>query len=426
MKPREGYLFGKGATMWGFSLFVAMMVFDFADRMIMASLLPLIKAEWQINDAQAGLLNSVLFVGMVIFSFPASLAIDRWSRVKTAALMGAFWSFASGAGAFALNLAQLASSRAAVGCAQAGYSPAAAAWIMAAFPKRRVQLALGTFSAGQPIGMAVGVALGGYIASRYGWRHALGIMAIPGFVVAALLYRARDYRTLTDIRSNSLDSAAPPSLVAGLSAIFKTSSLRWVYLHGAMMTMQLASVIYFLPTFLFREHHTPIQTASYMTSAALMIGVVGAPLGGWFIDLWTTRYAAAKIVFPLLTGVIATALLVLAFSFDAGMMWRYTGVLGAIFMITGGSSGPFAISQELVHPGIRALSMTCYALGSHVLGSVPGPALTGLISDHSDLKFALLCVAAFSGLAATIALYVAKRHYLNDLAKAEPAAAVVA
>lgn len=419
MTPEDGYLFGKRATLWAFSLFVAMMVLDFADRMIMASLLPLIKAEWQINDAQAGLLNSVLFIGMVIFSFPASIAIDRWSRVRTAALMGAFWSFASGAGAFAQNLAQLTVTRAGVGCAQAGYSPAAAAWIMAAFPKRRVQFALGTFSAGQPIGMAVGVALGGYIASRYGWRHALGIMALPGFVIAVLLYRARDYRSLDEITHADTTLAPPPAFFTALAAIFRTPTLRWVYLHGAMMTMQMASVIYFLPSYLLREHQVPIQTASYMTSAALMMGVVGAPLGGWLIDLWATRYEQAKIVFPLLTISASTALFVIAFSVGGSLTLQYACVLGAVLMITGGSSGPFAISQELVHPGIRALSMTCYALGSHVLGSVPGPALTGLISDRSNLAFALLCICAASGALAALSLYLGKRHYLQELHNAE-------
>jgi len=37
----------------------------------------------------------------------------------------------------------------------------------AAFPKRRRQLALGLFSSAQPIGMALGVALGGYVATHW-------------------------------------------------------------------------------------------------------------------------------------------------------------------------------------------------------------------------------------------------------------------
>ena len=412
---KDGYLFGKRTTMWGFSLFVAMMILDFADRMIMAALVPQIKVEWQISDAQAGLLNSALFVGMMIFSFPMAFAIDRWSRVKTASLMGAFWSFASGAGAFAQNFSRLAVSRAAVGCAQAGYSPAAAAWIMAAFPKRRVQLALGTFSAGQPIGMALGVALGGYIASHYGWRHALGIMAIPGFVVAVLLYRARDYKTPTVIKHDHKDFVLPPTMRASIVAIFRTPTLPWIYLYGAMMVMQMASVTYFLPTFLSSMHHVPLQSASYLTSSVLMIGVIGSPLGGWLIDLWTTRYGAAKVVFPLLTALVGTTLYAIAFGLTDNMLLQYGCVLGAVFMTTSGASGPFAVSQELVHPGIRALSMTCYALASHLLGSMPGPALTGLISDHTSLKFALLCAAVFSGLVSMLALCCAKRHYLNDL-----------
>lgn len=409
------FLFSKGTTIRVFSLFFVMMILDFADRMIVASLLPSIKAEWNITDAQAGLLNSALFVGMVIFSIPASIAIDRWSRVKTAALMGALWSFASGAGAFALTLSQLAMSRAAVGVAQAGYTPAAAAWIMAAFPKRRVQLALGTFSAGQPIGMALGVALGGYITSHYGWRHALGIMAIPGFFVAILLYRARDYKNPV-LPAAGQPGAVPPATVrASLARIFKTPTLPWIYVNSAMVLMQMASVAYFLPSFLTRFHGVELQTASYMTGSAVLMGIIGAPLGGWISDLWTTRYREAKVVFAMITATLSTLFFGIAFGLATDLMVQYGLVLGAVFMITAGASGPLAVSQELVHPGIRALSMTCNALAGHLLGSVPGPLLTGIISDHTDLKFALLCAAMFSGTVAVLSLYLAKRNYLRDL-----------
>ena len=413
--PRGEYLFGKRTTMRVFSLFFLMMILDFADRMIVAALLPLIKVEWQISDAQAGLLSSALFIGMVLFSVPASLAIDRWSRVKTASLMGAFWSFASGAGAFAQNIGQLAASRAFVGVGEAGYTPAAAAWIMAAFPKRRQQFALGSFSAGQPIGMAVGVAVGGYIASHYGWRHALGIMAIPGFVVAVFLYRARDYKNPTAIKQGQPGAVLPQTVRASLATIFKTPTLPWIYVNSAMVVMQMASVAYFLPTFLTRMHDVPLQTASYMTSGAVMMGIVGAPLGGWLIDLWSTRYREAKIMFPLLAALVSTLLYVIAFGLTDNMGLQYACILGAVFMVTSGASGPLAVSQELVHPGIRALSMTCNALAAHLLGSVPGPVLTGLISDHTNLQFALLCAAMFSGTVAVFSLYQAKRHYVKDL-----------
>ena len=185
--PANDYLFGRRRTVQTFSLLCLLMVFDFADRMILAALIPSIKAEWQITDATAGMLSSILTLGMVLCAFPASIAIERWSRVKTASIMGVVWSLASAAGGLAGSVTQLAASRALVGAGEAGYAPVSYTWISAAFPKRRRQLALGLFSSAQPIGMALGVALGGYVATHYGWRHALGIMALPGLLIAVWL-----------------------------------------------------------------------------------------------------------------------------------------------------------------------------------------------------------------------------------------------
>lgn len=50
----QDYLFGRKATVWVFALLCLLMIFDFADRMIIASLLPYIQRDWAINDAQAG------------------------------------------------------------------------------------------------------------------------------------------------------------------------------------------------------------------------------------------------------------------------------------------------------------------------------------------------------------------------------------
>lgn len=195
-QPALDYLFGRKVTAKVFFLLCLLMVFDFADRMIIASILPYIQKDWGISDAQAGLLSSILTLGMVLFAFPVSMLIERYGRIKVASLMGIFWGIASALGAFSSSLSQLATTRLFVGIGEAAYAPASYSWISTAFPRRRLQLALGIFSASQPIGMAVGIAFGGYVAQHYGWRHSLGLLAIPGIVVAFLLYRGRDYQSV--------------------------------------------------------------------------------------------------------------------------------------------------------------------------------------------------------------------------------------
>ncbi|MFL9710706.1 MFS transporter [Methylobacillus sp. Pita1] len=416
----DRYLFGKQGTLWVFSLLCLLMVFDFADRLIIAGLLPYIKAEWGLSDAQSGLLSSLLTLGMVLFAFPVSIALDRWSRIKTASLMGVFWGVASASGAFAQNFGQLAASRALVGAGEAAYAPASYAWISAAFPRRRLQLALGVFSASQPIGMALGIALGGFIAAHYGWRHALGLMAIPGILVAIALYRCRDYRNIQP-ETSSADQQKPGHwqvIRHNWSRIVRTPSLLLAYLSSAMATLQWVPVVFFLPTYLNRIHGIPLQQASLMTSGLLMIGVVAIPLGGWIMDTLTRRHRHAKIYFSTIAFALSAVLYGIAFGIAHDAQTQYLLIILASFSAAVSASGPLSMTQELAHPSGRALSGTTSVMTLHLLGSVPGPYLAGLLSDHYGLGQALFILPVISGTLAVILLAFASRHYPHDLGKA--------
>ena len=415
-KPSGDYLFGRHGTFVTFGLLTVLMVFDFADRMILAALLPAIKTEWQITDTTAGLLSSVLTLGMVLFAFPAAIAIDRWSRVKSASVMGVIWSLASAAGALAQNVGQLLLTRGLVGVGEAGYAPAAYTWISAAFPKRRRQLALGLFSSAQPIGMAIGVAAGGYIATHYGWKHALGIIALPGLLVALALYKGRDYKNLRPVVATSHTAKLSPAK-GHAKVILGTPSLLLAYLSAGLGTLQWVPVVFFLPTWLNREHGVAVQSASLMTSGVMLLAIFSVPMGGWLMDHWNHRDDRAKVIWPILAGTTNTALLTLAFTVVDDITLRYTLILIGFFIGASGGTGALAMTQELVHPAMRAFSGTCSVVTIHLIGSVPGPFIAGLLSDRYGLTNALLTLIIVAGIGQATALLFALRHYRRDLSR---------
>jgi hypothetical protein len=44
--PPEGYLFSKGYTFYVFGLLFLLYFFDYADRLVVVSLFPFLKADW--------------------------------------------------------------------------------------------------------------------------------------------------------------------------------------------------------------------------------------------------------------------------------------------------------------------------------------------------------------------------------------------
>jgi len=98
-----------------FWLLFGLYMFDYMDRMIIVSLFPYLQQDMGLTDAQCGLLMSSVYWSILIFSFPISILVDRWSRTKSISMMAAFWSMATLACAFTKNFSQLLITRTAIG-----------------------------------------------------------------------------------------------------------------------------------------------------------------------------------------------------------------------------------------------------------------------------------------------------------------------
>src|SRR5215467_5631798 len=119
--PADGYLFGRGAAWFAYLMTIGLMVFDYIDRQIIASMFPFLKADWMLTDAQLGALVSVVSVTVALFGIPVAWIADRFSRVKSIVVMAVTWSLATIACMFSQNYLQLLIARSVVGAGEAGY-----------------------------------------------------------------------------------------------------------------------------------------------------------------------------------------------------------------------------------------------------------------------------------------------------------------
>ena len=168
-----------GSAYYAFTLLFLLYLFDYMDRMVVVSLFPFLKQDWGVSDTQCGLLVSAVYWSILVLTLPVSIIIDRWSRKKCIGTMALLWSAATLACAFTRNFTQLFIARTAIGVGEAGYAPGGTAMISALFPREKRAKMLGIWNASIPLGSALGIALGGYIAEHFGWRHAFGIVALP-------------------------------------------------------------------------------------------------------------------------------------------------------------------------------------------------------------------------------------------------------
>jgi MFS family permease len=428
-QPPQGYLFSKRYTYYVFGLLCLLMLFDFADRMIVSSLFPFLKQEWGITDTQCGSLVSAVYWAMFIFAVPVSILVDRWSRRKATALMATIWSGASAACALATGYWPLLTYRTAIGIGEAAYAPAGMAMISALFPAGIRSAMIGVFNAFIPIGMAIGMMLGGYIATHWGWRHAFGIVALPGLIVSILFFFVREYKTVALEQTVAAPAAAQATGAekrkmgtgAVLREFFTKPSLIACYLGFAAMSFQYVSTITFMPSYFTRIQGMPLQKATMLTSSVLLLSLIANPLGGWLADRWLKTNIRARMHFPAMCYIGSGLLGIAAYSVFSAGAGQLVAMLGSTFLLAAAGAGPIAVTQDVVHPGLRAMS---YAFGitfQHMLGSAPGPLVTGMLSDKFGLATAMTLVSGV-GILSALFLFIGSFYYKRDLDKVEKVA----
>jgi MFS family permease len=415
----NGFLLSKGYSIYIFALLFLLYMFDYVDRMVIVSLFPYLKTDWGLSDTQCGLLVSVVYWSIVVLSVPASIIVDRWSRKKSIGIMALIWSFATASCAFTRSFGQLFVARTVVGVGEAGYAPGGTAMIAALFPERMRSMMVGFWTAALPLGSALGIMVGGFIAARYGWRHAFGIVALPGLVISILFFFIKDYKTVALDRK--ADGEVKPKDIMKWSGhvrqFMRTPSLILTYIAFSGSMFLTAAFISWLPTFFNRVEHLPMQQASFKGSLVMLCAIIGFPLGGFIVDRWRERRVNARLLFPAISALVTAVIFFVGFYFLTGnarfIMLLLGGVAASAF-----SPAAIAVTQDVVHPGLRATSYSFCVITQNLLGSSMGPLFVGIVSDMYDITTALMIVPIFS-VAASVIFFIASFYYERDMSRVE-------
>jgi len=221
-------------------------MFDYIDRVVVTSMFVYIERDWGITHTQSGMLVSAVYWSIVLLTFPVSIIVDRWSRRKTIGVMAVLWSIATALCALTGNFTQLLFTRILIGIGEAGYAPGGTAIIAGLYPQDKRARFIGLWNASIPLGTAIGIALGGIIAAHWGWKHAFGIVALPGFIVAILFFFIKDYKTIDLSQTSKHNSRKKMSTGELFGEFIRKPSLILTYFGIAAVVFVTTSMITWL------------------------------------------------------------------------------------------------------------------------------------------------------------------------------------
>jgi ACS family hexuronate transporter-like MFS transporter len=167
------------------SIFALSTAINYLDRQTLATVAPLLQAEFRLSNEQYGLILSAFSVTYAASAVFAGMLIDRMGLDRAIGLAVGLWSCTGIATGFTRGLGGLVGCRAALGITEAAGIPAAGKAIHQYLKPSERALGNAVNQAGVSVGAALAPPVATWLAVRSGWRSAfvaagaLGLIWIP-------------------------------------------------------------------------------------------------------------------------------------------------------------------------------------------------------------------------------------------------------
>lgn len=275
----------------GLVLFLTWLFFGmyYMNRFNYSPMIPLLKADLNISNAEAGWLMALFFIPYAFFQLPSGYLADRFGPRKIitgGALISIAGNliFSQGSTFMVLSLGQCVN-----GFGQAMGWTSALKLIVSWFPRSRRATAIGLFATCVTGGSSAGIRLSGYLGDHFGWQSAF--MVPPAMMAAVLLIFwifVKDHpaeKGLSGFEDEvELEKMIDNDPRSRLMVVLSNRVLWTVALvYFCFVYVQFGCLVW-IPSFLQESYAMTVNRASTITALVLLPGVFASPIAGFVSD----------------------------------------------------------------------------------------------------------------------------------------------
>ncbi len=392
------------------TLLIAINLFNYIDRYVLAAVEPQIQEELFPNaaaggsvKAQMGMLSTAFLVTYMLAAPIFGVLAHRVSRWWLIGLGVILWSLASGAsgwhwgGTLAFEYWALFATRCFVGIGEAAYGPIAPTLLAGMYPVERRGKILSYFYMAIPVGSALGYALGEVVAgSSLQWRWAFYLVVPPGLVLGCLCF----LMSRSEKKTAGPTQPTQPLRLDDYLSLLRTPSYVFNTLGMAAMTFALGGLAFWMPDYLkWREvpNIAGLGPVTFFGGLTVIAGFLATLAGGWAGDWLRPRYPGSYFLVSGIAMLLGFPMLLLMIWMPFPLAWVF--VFLAVFFLFFYTGPTNTILANVTPPQIRAAGYAVNIFIIHILGDVPSPPLMGYIADHYDpnMSFMLVSVLVLVG-----------------------------
>lgn len=390
---------------------------NYADRTALSSVIPPLREDLGVTDAQVGLAGLLFLWTYAIASPFAGNLADKYSRSKIVFWSILIWSLITLLTGLSRNTTDLLVLRAALGLAESFYLPAAVALLGEHHGPATRGKAMGFHLIGLNLGVLLGGAFVGSLAEHYGWRPGFWILGVMGIALAC---GAKYFLSDGPV---PVAEAKPVTVIAAKPAQAWGYLLRTPSFHGLLLSAIVAGVaswtfLSWLPLF-FSENYGMKLGAAGLAGVALYKAPVllGTGVGGWISDQAIRHNGRARVMIKALSFLVSCPFL---FFFIGAPTFALlaTMLIVSSFIRAIGVPSEHAIICEVVPPQFRSTAIGIFNTCGSAAGGV-GVLLAGLFKKEFGLNMIFGSCSLLYGAAGLMLLLVYYFFTAKDMARAE-------
>lgn len=405
----------------GFMMVLAFL--NYLDRNLLLPLQETIQIELTLSDTQLGALSTGFHV---VYAFSAPLigyVSDRVPRRTILLVSVIAWSIITSATGVSIEFTSLLIVRSLTGLGEGGYFPTAISLIGDFFAPHHRGRAIALHGTCTVLGGAAGLALGGWLGDRLGWRAPFLMAVVPGLCLAAIMtIRFREPpRGAHAEPFGDHDNSAPRR--SYLRVVLSTPILL-ISLAAGMAAFAMAGFTQYLPKYMTEVMKFSQTQTGVWTALGFAVPILSVLPGGIASDYLATRLRGAR---PLLVALPYAVVAPVFFALPSVPDGAAIAVLYGLAMFGRGFAEPniYGTVIESVPARERGaaqgfLLMLTFGgasgaglVGGAILDAIAGPKASrtaAMTHEAYRVLFFVLGVASIAAAAIATALFVVRRR----------------
>jgi ABC-type branched-subunit amino acid transport system ATPase component/sugar phosphate permease len=389
-------------------------------------LAPDIQKTFELSDGAIGVIGAMAAFTLFITALPLGALGDRTRRTTIAGVCTIVWAAFTVFTGMVHAIWQLVAARVMTGMGQANEQPIQSSLLADAYPPQGRGRVFGLHRAATTLGLVLGPACAGGIASLAGgdegWRWSFIVLAIPEMVLGVVVLFVREpkrgrHEQMAVLGEELVEGGEPPiSLSAAFARLKKIRSFYYLMAALGAFGMAITTVPIYLNLILEDHLHQDAGQRGVLGSITFIGAVLGAAIGGRYADVLFRR--SPELTMRFAGGALLALGVGYGFQAYAPNRYVYVGVGIVAQACLWAGLVPVSPSVAAIVPyRLRSTGFAMVGLYLALVGALGGAIVLGIVTDMTNDRMAVAIVAPLACMVAASLLWLGSKFIRQDIAR---------